>query len=564
MRSRPKKLSSKNNYVLKITTIVLTSLLAHQTPVFAGEKIETEVSDAQAQEQKIQARLAEIAAEEKKARLDANGYYVERRSYGTQKETDPPRYVKQANKTWLREYSAFDGVDWLDLGLEHRMRYEHRDNDFRRNLENEDNPILLRTRAYVGIKKILDPLRFAIEIQDSRRENGDYPTTGDIRDVNHLDFLQGYLELYFEKNLLGKDDLGHDRPIWVRAGRHAWESVDRRLIARNEWRNTTNTFEGFRAGVGEKRNDWELELFAVQPVQRFTSKIDEADDSQNFYGVIGNWRSLSEYITFEPYYFLLKQDGDKVKFNTSTGLPLTGNALLAANIDREIHTGGLRAYGILGKTGFDYDVGYNKQWGAQERRNTTTGAYIAKVDHDAHAYNAEIGYTLKHPWKPRLSAFYGVATGDNIPTTGTDRTANERFDRLFGFARPWSNDDYIQMENIRTPKLRLEFEPKLSFLDNVKVDTGFSWYALDSATDRWNAGANLRDRTGRSGRDLGSEFDVRIRFPINPKVSLNIGYAYFIAGDFVKSAQRIASNGNDPTRSDSSNFFYTELSLYGF
>jgi len=476
----------------------------------------------------------------------------------------PPRYVKQANKTWLREYSAFDGVDWLDLGLEHRIRYELRDNDFRRDKENVDNPILFRTRAYVGVKKILDPLRFALEIQDSQRANGDYPTTGDIRDVNRLDFLQGYLELYFDKSFLGKDDLDHERPIWVRYGRHAWEAVDRRLIARNEWRNTTNTFEGFRAGIGERRNDWQLEFFAVNPVQRFTSKIDEADDSQNFYGVIGNLRTWSEYVTFEPFYFLLKQDGDKVKFNTSTGLTLTGNGLLAANIDREIHTGGLRAYGIVGKTGFDYDLSYNKQWGAQDRRNTTTGAYIAKVDHDAHAYNAEVGYSFKHPWKPRLSAFYGVATGDNLPTKGTDRTANERFDRLFGFARPWSNNDYIQMENIRTPKLRLEFEPNISFLGNVKVDTGLSWYSLDSATDRWNAGNNLRDRTGQSGTDLGTEFDVRVRFPINPQVAVNLGYAYFAAGDFIKSAQQIASNQNDPTRSSSSNFFYTEISLYGF
>jgi hypothetical protein len=232
-------------------------------------------------------------------------------------------------------------------------------------------------------------------------------------------------------------------------------------------------------------------------------------------------------------------------------------------IDREIHTGGLRAYGVLGKSGWDYDASYIKQWGKQDRL-TTAGAFVAEVDHDAHAYNAEIGYSFKHPWKPRLSAFYGVATGDSSPTAGTDRTDNQRFDRLFGFARPWSNDDYIQMENIRTPKLRLEFDPQLSFLDNVKVDTGFSWYRLDSATDRWNAGANLRDRTGNSGKDLGKEFDVRVRFPINDKIALNLGYARFWAGDFVKDAEKIASNNNDPARKDTSNFFYTELSLYGF
>ena len=123
---------------------------------------------------------------------------------------------------------------------------------------------------------------------------------------------------------------------------------------------------------------------------------------------------------------------------------------------------------------------------------------------------------------------------------------------------------YIQMENIRTPKLHLEFDPKVAFLENVKVDTSFSWYRLDSATDRWNAGANLQDRTGKSGSDLGKEIDLRVRFPLNQYASLNIGYAHFWAGDFVKDAAKITSNKNDPNRADSSNFFYTELTLLGF
>lgn len=504
------------------------------------------------QDGKVKARLAEIAAEEKAAAIAANGHYVERRSYGTQKESDPPRYVKQVNKTWLKDYDTFADVDWLDVGLEYRARFEHRDNDFRRADENIDHPLLLRTRAYLGVKSILDPLRLAIEVQDSRRNHGDYTREYDTRDINQADILQGYLELNFQDTFLGKDDLGNARPIWVRAGRHAWEAIDRRLIARNEWRNTTNTFQGVRAQIGDKKNDWQVELLAVKPVQRFTTRLDEVDHAQNFYGVIGNWRAWSEYVTLEPYYLLLKQNGDEVKYD-SNGKVATANT----KIDREIHTAGLRAYGVIGKSRFDYDASYVKQWGHQDRLNNT-GAFIAELDHDAHAYNAEIGYSVKHPWKPRLSAFYGVASGDKNPTDGK----NQRFERLFGFARPWSNDDYIQMENIRTPKLRLEFEPKIAFLDNVKVDTGFSWYRLDSATDRWNAGANLRDQTGKSGKDLGKEFDLRVRFPINQHVSLNLGYAHFWAGDFVKATSRkIAGQADRDTDSD---FLYTELTLYGF
>ncbi len=513
------------------------------------------------QEEKVKARLKEIADEAKAAAKTANGYYVERRSYGTQKESEPPRYVKQANKTWLKDYDAFNDVNWLDLGLEYRARYEHRDNDFRRADENIDDPLLLRTRAYIGVKEILDPLRFAVEVQDSRRNNGDYSRAYDTRDVNQADILQGYLELHFKESIFGKDDLGNNRPFWVRGGRLAWESLDRRLIARNEWRNTTNTFQGVRANIGDKKNDWQLEAFAVKPLQRFTRSLDEVDHSQDFYGVIGDWRGWSEYVTLQPYYFLLKQDGNKVKYN-SNGQELTGATLSAAQIDRKIHTVGLRAYGAF-NSGWDYDTSYVKQWGNQDRFLSNALGSI-NVDHEAYSYGAEVGYTFKNSWKPRVSAYYGVASGDSTPATGTDRTDSQRFERLFGFARPWSNNDYIQMENIRTPKLHLEFEPKVSFLQNVKVDTSFSWYRLDDASDRWQAGSNLRDRTGASGNDLGKEVDLRVRFPINQYASLNIGYAHFWAGDFVKDSVKIAGNNNDATRASSSDFFYTELTLLGF
>jgi sulfur carrier protein ThiS len=519
---------------------------------------ETQVEDVE-QQKKVKARLEEIKAEEKAAAIAANGHFVDRRSYGTQKETDPPRYVKQANKTWLKDYDSFADVDWLDLGLEYRARYEYRDNDFRRRDENLDEPILLRTRAFVGVKNILDPLRFAIELQDSRRNNSDYTRDFDTRDINYLHVLQGYFELNFKDSFLGKDDLGNARPAWVRYGRHAWESIDRRLIARNEWRNTTNNFQGLRGNIGDKKNDWQLEWFAVQPIQRFTRENDEVNKSQDFYGVIGDYRGLSEYVTFEPYYLLLKQDGDKVKYDTD-GRP----AVASAKVDREIHTGGLRVYGNIPGTQFDYDASYIKQWGDVQR---LVGTSLIKVDHDAYAYNAEVGYSFKHPWKPRFSVFYGVASGDKTTPSGADRTDSGRFDRLFGFARPWSNDDYIQMENIRTPKIRLEFEPKVPFLERVQVDTGFSWYQLDQASDRWNAGGDLRDRTGRSGRDLGKEFDLRVRFPLSQYASLNLGYAHFWAGDFVKKAPSAnADNIRNFTqnRSSDSDFFYTELTLLGF
>lgn len=554
------------NGVLLTSSTVLAYDAVHpeldKTPPVELTQPQVTAEDAE-QAEKIKARLAEIEAEAKAAAVAANiaknGYYVERRSYGTGRETEPPRYVKQANKTWLNDIDGFDDLSWLDVGLDYRARFESRNNDFRRNRQTNDNPILLRTRGFVAIKDILDPLRFTLEVEDARRNNSQFTREFDTRDVNLVEPIQAYLELYFEETPLGKDDLGNDRPISIKAGRHAFEYLDRRLLARNEWRNTTNNFQGVRVAIGQQKNDWQVDLLALKPVQRFTQKLDEVDHAQDLFGVIGDWRRWSEVATLQPYYLLLKQDGSRVEFDANGA-----DARPNTRIDREIHTAGLRAYGVLGKSGWDYDVNYAKQWGKQDQRNAA-GVFQAELDHDAYAYNLEAGYTFVHPWKPRLSASYGFASGDESPNASEGK--NQRFERLFGFARPWSNNDYFQMENISAPKVRVEFEPKLSFLEGLKIDAGYSWYRLDSATDRWN-GAGLRDNTGNSGKDVGEEVDVRVRFPINKYSSVNLGYAYFWAGDFTKNTTRNATPGGlttgDPDRRDDSQFIYAEFTVSAF
>jgi hypothetical protein len=542
----------------QLTSPILAATLVLSSGIAFANSDESANEDL-IQQEKIQARLAEIAQEEKNAKLAQNGYYVERKSYGTGRETEPPRYVKQLNKTWLKDIDGLENVDWLDIGLDYRFRYEARDNDFRRKSDTIDEPILLRTRGYVAIKDILDPLRFTLEVEDARRNHSQFTREFDTRDVNYAEPIQAYLELFFKETPLGKDDLGNNRPISIKAGRQAFEYTDRRLLARNEWRNTTNNFQGVRATIGQKKNDWQLDLLALKPVQRLTNQLDEVDHAQDFFGVIGDWRRWSEYVTLQPYYYLLKQEGSEVKYDAN-GKDAAANT----KIDREIHTAGLRAYSVIGNTGWDYDVSYVKQWGNQDRLSSS-GAFIADLDHDAYAYNAELGYSFNHAWKPRLSAFYGFASGDKNPTDGK----NHRFERLFGFARPWSNDDYFQMENISAPKVRAEFEPQLSWLPGLKVDAGYSWYRLDSDRDRWN-GAGLRDNTGQSGKDVGEEFDVRLRFPINKQISANIGYAHFWAGDFTKAT--VAKKGSltggtndaDPNRRDNSDFFYVEVSASAF
>ena len=445
----------------------------------------------------------EAKVSDKNKAADKKKYAVKSRSSGTTPLPEPPPYVRQLDKTNLPILEEFDKTlfrdySWLDVGLEYRVRYEHRQNDLQRATQQTNDPFLHRTRGYVGIKEILDPVRFGLEVQDSRVSNSDYPRSGDTsgRETNEWGIIQGFAELYLP------DFAESDKTLRVQAGRIAFEQLDRRLVARNEWRNTTNNFDGFRALLGDANDNFQLDTFALQPVVRSLTTADHANENVWFYGAVAHLRQWSEVITLQPAYFLLDRNQE------------------AGVTHRKIHTAYLRGYGDIGKTGFDYDLTGASQFGDANYNATQVG------EHKALLATAEIGYRLEDEYKTRFSAFAAYASGDKSPT---DRE-NNRFERLFGFARPWSNDDYITPENIITAKARFEVQPH----EKVRIDGGYSAYWLASDTDSF-VNANLRDNTGNSGSFLGHELDLRTRIELDKRIDLNVGYAWFLPGEFTQT-----------------------------
>jgi len=472
---------------------------------------------------------------------NAEDYYRKTKGYRVEPDTDPPAYVRNLSRT---QFEQFRDVDWLDVGLDFRTRYEYRENDLRRRndpdtgatlnkwRDDPDNLWLLRTRGYIGVKDILDPLRFAVEFEDARSYNGLYERTDS--DINEFELIQGYAELYFD------DALGHNRPISIRAGRQALELLDRRLVGNNQFRNTTNNFEGFRVRFGKKQNNWDLDTFAFQPVQRLKYDFDQPDEDTWFYGGVLSIKQWSDFITIQPYFIGRKQNGDP-----------TNKVVANRKPDLDIYAPGLRVYGEIPDTGFDFDADINKQFG---RSGSLSGTKQTLRQHDALAYSLELGHTFDHDWKPRASVYYGYGTGDKSPTDNR----NERFDAFYGFNQPWSRNDYFSWDNVHAPKTRLEFTP----YKDVRIDAGYGAFWLQSETDAFNR-ANLRDRTGQSGSFLGHELDIRMRHKLNPYVDWSLSYARFEPGDFTKSQDR-SNTANGPFTSEASNFFYFEVSLNAF
>jgi hypothetical protein len=495
----------------------------------------------------------------------AEDYYRKTRGYRVEPVSDPPDYVRNLSVT---QFEQFRDVDWLDVGLDFRSRYEYRENDLRPSVDtasgaavqnprpDPDSLWLLRTRAYLGVHDLLDPFRFAVEFQDSRAYNSLYER--DNGTTNEFDLIQGYAELYF------KNALGQNRPISIRAGRQHLELLDRRLIGNNQFRNTTNNFEGFRVRFGKKQNDWDLDTFAFQPVERLKYDFDRPDEKTWIYGGVLSLKQWSDVVTIQPYFIGRKANGDPYKTATLDA-PL--------RLDQDIYAPGLRVYGLIGESGFDFDADLNKQFGrfGVLRNRDLAGNALGRnqqfnYQHDALAYSLELGYSFDHDWKPRASVYYGFGSGDKSPNSATVASgANNRFDSFYGFNQPWSRNDYFSWDNVRTPKARLELTP----YKDVRLDMGVGAFWLESETDAWNR-AGLRDRGGKSGAYLGSEFDIRLRHKLNRYVDWSLSYARFNPGGFTKEAPYSATATDASTKAqrgytdDPSNFFYFEVSLNAF
>jgi hypothetical protein len=458
-------------------------------------------------------------------------FFFKARSQGTSPIDNPPSYVHPLSQaTWLWQEpitstapaastpsTSSTHPDWLDVGLEYRLRFEHRGRDLRNTQQVIDNPFLHRTRAYLGVHHILDPLRFTLEVKDSRRTNSQLTprTDSSVRDINPLDVIQGFGELYFD------EAFGQKKPLQIQAGRMAFELLDRRLIARNEWRNTTNNFEGLRAHYGQKQDAWDLDAFALHPINRNRDELDSSTGHVTLYGATMSIRHQAPGITWQPAYFLLHRE-------PSAGLTY-----------RHIPTAYLRAYGDIPDSRWDYDVSGAYQWGQANINTTQIG------EHRAYMWMAEIGYRPKTwgtAYAPRFSVFSGYASGDKNPND----TQDNHFERLYGFARPWSANDYITPENVILLKPRFELTPS----HRISIDGGVSAYWLASTTDSWTA-VNLRDKTGRSGRFMGYEWDVRGKYKVSPKVDLTAGYSPFLPGQFTRNLGK----------SQASQFVYLELNV---
>ena len=436
------------------------------------------------------------------------------------KETADAVLILERETKWNRYLkTALHLPDWVDLGIENRTRFESYDHPWRSTQVSgggqTDAQALVRSRLRFGLGN--GPFRFLFEGQDSRaywnNSPGDFVNT---TTVNEWDILQLFGSMTLD-NVAGSG-LRTD----LHFGRMTLDFGMRRYIARNDFRNTTNAFDGFHWQIGQG-NTWRFRAFLVEPVIRDEVRLDEQNAKTVFWGTYVESQHIP-WFNVNVYYFGLHDQR------------LPNN-----NLHRTYSTYGLRLFKSPAVNEFDYEFEGAIQTGR-----------LGNVDHFAYNPNAEAGYTFNLPWTPRFLAQYTYASGTRTP----GGSQNGDFDPLFGARNfdlmPTGNFGPFTRSNISSPGWRLIVRPAPNLTIHVKQRF---WYLAE--TPAVYSGGLVQDSTGGAGNYLGHDLQLRLQWAVSRNMDFDVGYDHWFKGSYFDSPAIIAqmpAGGNKDT-----DYFYFQM-----
>jgi hypothetical protein len=415
----------------------------------------------------------------------------------------------------------------LSVSGQHRARYEALDPQFRASSDTHDQVLALRTNVLLSAE--WQHLSLVGEILDARGEFNDTGSTINTSVVDTVEPLQSYVGWRFSTSASGVKNT-------VRAGRVTLDLGKRRLVARNRFRNTLNSFVGTDWNRQGPRGQ-NLRVFYLHPMQILPS---------NRSALLDNEQDLDEVATDTDlwgafYAFPAMHSGDRLEVYA---VQLSADE---RNDRRDLTTFGARLYRPASPGKWHYEIEGMRQTG--ESTGTVAGVSRSGLDHDAYFGHAELGYAFMAPGKPDLMLQYDTSSGDRDPND----QRNERFDTLYGARRfdygPTGIYGPFSRANLETSGVRLSFVPAPRWQGMV----AYRAYQLQSARDAWTT-TGFRDASGQSGDSLGRQAEAQFRWnAVENRLGVEAGYAYFSKGRFV---ERTA-----PEQSSPSNYFYAALTV---
>jgi hypothetical protein len=390
-------------------------------------------------------------------------------------------------------HSAVDAPKALKLSGTMRTRYEALDGQPRVGLDASPDLASLRTTFLAEYDTGF--LRIGGELYDSRAylsETGSGVGTGE---VNALELVQAYVIANF------KDALGANSNTSVQAGRFTVNLGSRRLVAADDYRNTTNGYTGLRVDLRRNGGPGGTLLYTL-PQRRLPDdqpsildndiQFDSESSALKLWGGIATLPKVIGSASLEAAFIGLDEQDE-------SDLPTR---------NRHLRTGSGRIFRDPVAGQWDYDIEAAYQTGTIR---ASTAANAAELDVSAYFYHLEVGYQLADPWQTHLALEYDDVSGDD-----RDRDFG-RFDTLFGMRRadfaPSGIYSAVARANIRAPGIRVEVVPS-SRLDAL-VTYKALW--LESSIDSFST-TGVRDPTGRSGDFAGHQLDFRARYWLVPKL----------------------------------------------
>lgn len=405
---------------------------------------------------------------------------------------------------WSRHlHDALMLPDWLDFAVDQRTRFELLDDPWRPGESQTQTQIPMRTRVRVGIDGP-GGLRLLGELQDAR-VFGDRPNDFNQFQVDHFDVLQLFV------SATRGDLFGRGLRIDGHVGRLSLDLGSRRMLARNEFRNTTNAFDGVHLQLGSDARTWRVRAFYTLPVEIQDGDVldDKISARRRLYGVA--YEELrNPWLQIDAYHL--------------------GHDALSANLSYRVW--GLRGYRKPTRGSIDYEAELIAQFGER-------GPDDAERDQSAFAVHAELGYTFEVAWSPRAAFVFDYASGSDDPSDDDSHT----FDPLFGARRfdlaPTGLFGAFRRANILSPGVRVSLQPSKT----LRLDLKVRHWRLDEARDAFS-GTGLADATGDAGRDLGTDLELRARWEATAWLGFDVGYDHWWKGSYLDDVAGARTSGD--------------------
>lgn len=306
------------------------------------------------------------------------------------------------------------------------------------------------------------------------------------------------------QNLFAEIWLRHQEreKVSLRAGRQELLFGKQRLIGLSDWANSRRTFDAMRLLV--QPAGWKFDAFVAHPLELNPDEINKTDRSQTFAGVYAQRPTKGR--TIAAYYLALHEDDPLIK----NGSGSTGNFIY--------HTLGFACDGAAKNFDWTGEAAYQfGDFGGDDIR-----AYMAAV---------EGGYTFARLGvKPRLGLGLNLASGDANPADARKETFNPLFPASHPFLG-WA--DQVGRQNIKALEAMFSLTPYRRFTAKVH---GHKFFLANTHDAFYNAGgaATRREASGAAGDEAGFEIDAELTFNVNMHAKIQLGYARFVPGEFIK------------------------------